>query len=90
MKMPTPRHEGLYDAQDLLGAFHAQFPDANDQEIAALLAAFLEDVSPVTTTDDGLEVEQTDADELAAVRAWISELKAFAGDAYPPHRDRPS
>lgn len=88
MNTPTPSQDGLLDAEDLRSAFEAQFPDADDQEIAALMAAFLEDVPAVTTTDDGAHVAQTDPAEQAAIQSWIADLKAFAGNAYPPHSER--
>ena len=73
---------------DLEQYFRGLFPSATDEEIAALMAAFLEEVPAHAVLDDG-SLGSADAiqdgwpEELAR---WIRELKEFAGDAYPPWR----
>ncbi|NUZ09119.1 hypothetical protein [Piscinibacter koreensis] len=76
----------LLTTEDLEEAFRSKYPSATDQQIAALMAAFLEEVPGQAVLDDG---GFTGADAIGegwpdALAAWIRELKEFAGDAYPP------
>lgn len=79
-------HSELYTTMDLEEAFRGKCPMATDQQIASLMAAFLEEVPGQAVLDDG-GLTRADAVEegwAEAVAAWIRELKKFAGDAYPP------
>jgi hypothetical protein len=71
---------------DLEGEFRRRYSDANDRQIAALMASFLEQVPPVTPCDDGSDVASLAVDEelRAELAQWIASLKEYAGDAYPP------
>jgi len=79
----TPK---LVTTEDLEQMFRRKYPRATDQQIAALMAAFLEEVPAQAVLDDG-GLTRADAIEEGwseTVAAWITELKDFAGDAYPP------
>ena len=79
----TPK---LVTTEDLEQMFRRKYPRATDQQIAALMAAFLEEVPAQAVLDDG-GLTRADAIEEGwseTVAAWIAELKDFAGDAYPP------
>jgi hypothetical protein len=76
----------LVTTEDLEQVFRGKYPKATDQQIAALMAAFLEEVPAQAVLDDG-GLTRADAIEEGwreTVAAWIGELKKFAGDAYPP------
>ena len=78
--------EELVTTEDLEQVFRDTYPSATDQEIAALMAAFLEELPAQAVLDDGGltradAIEEGWSDQRAA---WIDELKKFAGDAYPP------
>ena len=78
----------LVTTEDLEQYFREKYPRATDQQIAALMAEFLEEVAAQALLDDG---GLTRADAIKdgwreAVAAWIGELKEFAGNAYPPRR----
>jgi len=78
----------LVTTEDLEQYFREKYPRATDQQIAALMAAFLEEVAAQALLDDG-GLTRADAIEdgwREAVAAWIGELKEFAGNAYPPRR----
>jgi len=78
----------LVTTEDLEQYFREKYPRATDQQIAALMAEFLEEVAAQALLDDG-GLTRADAIEdgwREAVAAWIGELKEFAGNAYPPRR----
>jgi hypothetical protein len=78
----------LVTTEDLEQYFRETYPRATDQEIAALMAEFLEEVAAQALLDDG-GLTRADAIEdgwREAVAGWIGELKEFAGNAYPPRR----
>jgi len=72
--------------EDLEQVFRRNYPRATDQQIAALMAAFLEEVPAQAVLDDGgsPRADAIEEDWPEAVAAWVDELKKFAGDAYPP------
>ena len=76
----------LVTTEDLEQMFRRIFLRATDQRIAALMAAFLEEVPAETVLDDGglARADAIDEGWRERVAAWIGELKKFAGDAYPP------
>ena len=76
----------LVTSEDLEQWFRDTYPGATDQDIAAFMAAFLEEVPAQAVLDDG-GLTRADAIEESWPEkraAWIDELKKFAGDAYPP------
>jgi len=77
----------LVTTEDLEQWFRDAYPSATDQDIAALMAAYLEEVPAQAVLDDGgLGSADAIQDGWPEERAaWIRELKEFAGDAYPPH-----
>ncbi len=88
--MSRPDSRELVSTEHLEQTFRAMYPRATDQEIAALMAAFLEEVPAHAVLDDG-GLAPADAIEdswAEMVDAWIGKLKEFAGDAYPPEKLR--
>ena len=86
MKKPLPPSENPVEADELYGLFRQNFPFASEQEIAALVAQFVESVPPtVTVTDDGavLPNSHEPPEEEVNRLEWLGRLREFAGDAYP-------
>ena len=81
---------GLVTPENLEQVFRDMYPTATDEQIAALMAAFLEEVPAQAVLDDGglTRADAIDAGWSEALAAWIGELKEFAGDAYPPREWR--
>ena len=81
---------GLVTPENLEQVFRDMYPTATDEQIAALMAAFLEEVPAQAVLDDGglTRADAIDEGWREALAAWIGELKEFAGDAYPPEASR--
>ncbi|HJV96742.1 MAG TPA: hypothetical protein VJ608_11925 [Albitalea sp.] len=85
MTGPANAIPGLVTTEELEDAFRSMYPAASDQELAARMACFLEEVPAKTVLDDGaLTQAGTDDEWRAALQEWIARLKELAGNAYPP------
>ncbi len=83
MNLETDGEPG-FDLEGLWGIFRERFPRLNSQQLAAVVADFLErEPHSATICDDGAVVRNEEKSFSEDVLVLIRQLKAFAGSAYP-------